>query len=111
MLCNGVLDREHGNQCNNGSRVSVWTLSEEVDICRGRTQCSHSQCRDIMVYVRPDIEAGTIQEGADVPPPPLPPHEADETDEEPDVEDIEVDCQVRSGDFLGVLAGKYFETN
>ena len=47
-----------------------------------------------MVYVRPDIEAGTIQEGADVPPPPLPPHEADETDEEPDVEDIEVDCQV-----------------
>ena len=49
-----------------------------------------------MVYVRPDIEAGTIQEGADVPPPPLPPHEADETDEEPDVEDIEVDCQVTS---------------
>ena len=70
-----------------------------------------SQCRVIMVYVRPDIEAGTIQDQADVPAPPLPLHEADETDEEPDVEDIEVDCQVRSGDFLEVLAGKYFETN
>ena len=49
-----------------------------------------------MVYVRPDIEAGIIQDQADVPPPPLPSYEADETDEEPDVEDIEVNCQVRS---------------
>ena len=47
-----------------------------------------------MVYVRPGIEAGTIQDQADVPPPQLPPDQADETDEEPDVEDIEVDCQV-----------------
>ena len=68
-------------------------------------------CRVIMVYVRPDIEAGTIQDQADVPAPPLPPHEADETDEEPDVEDIEVNCQVRSADCLGVLTGKYCETN
>ena len=50
----------------------------------------------VMVYVRPDIEAGTIQDQADVPPPQPPPDQADETDEEPDVEDIEVDCQVSS---------------
>ena len=50
----------------------------------------------VMVYVRPDIEAGTIEDQADVPPPQPPPDQADETDEEPDVEDIEVDCQVRS---------------
>ena len=49
-----------------------------------------------MVYVRPGIEAGTIEDQADVPPPQLPPDQADETDEEPDVEDIEVNCQVRS---------------
>ena len=61
----------------------------------------------IMVYVRPDIEAGTIQDQADVPAPPLPSHEADETDEEPDVEDIEVDCQVTSDDFLGFLSGNF----
>ena len=97
MLCNGVLERELGNQCTNGSGVTVWTLSQQVDICRGRTQCSDRQWRGVsMVYVRPDIEAGIIQDQADVPPPPLPSYEADETDEEPDVEDIEVNCQVRS---------------
>ena len=52
----------------------------------------------VMVYVRPGIEAGTIQDQADVPPPQLPPDQADETDEEPDVEDIEVDCQVKLTD-------------
>ena len=55
-----------------------------------------------MVYVRPDIEAGTIQDQADVPPPHQPADQADETDEEPDVEDIEVDCQVRSHTRPGV---------
>ena len=47
-----------------------------------------------MVYVRPDILSGTVEDQADVPPPQLSVEQADETDEEPDVEDIEVDCQV-----------------
>ena len=55
-----------------------------------------------MVYVRPDIEAGTIEDQADVPPPQPPPDHEEETDEEPDVEDIEVDCQVRSHTRPGV---------
>ena len=43
-----------------------------------------------MVFIKPDIEAGTVDGNhADVPHPPIDHHE-DETDEEPDVEDIEV---------------------
>ena len=65
-----------------------------------------------MVHIKPDLEAGTAEERAEVPPPPAQyDHYNEDTDEEPDVEDIEVNCQVRSGDFLGVLAGKYFDKN
>ena len=44
-----------------------------------------------MVHIKPDLEAGTAEERAEVPPPPAQyDHYAEDTDEEPDVEDIEV---------------------
>ena len=44
-----------------------------------------------MVFIKPDIEAGTVDGNhADVLHPPVVDHHEDETDEEPDVEDIEV---------------------
>ena len=44
-----------------------------------------------MVFINPDIEAGTVDGNhADVLHPPVVDHHEDETDEEPDVEDIEV---------------------
>ena len=44
-----------------------------------------------MVHIKPDLEAGTAEERAEVPPPPAQyDHYNEDTDEEPDVEDIEV---------------------
>ena len=42
-----------------------------------------------MVFIKPDIEAGTVHDHADVQVP-VQVHHDEETDEEPDVEDIEV---------------------
>merc|ERR1712198_185164 len=44
-----------------------------------------------MVFIKPDIEAGTVHDHADAQVP-VQVHHDEETDEEPDVEDIEVDC-------------------
>ena len=62
-----------------------------------------------MVYVRPDILSGTVEEQADVPPPQQPADLADETDEEPDVEDIEVDCQDNNSNCVNDNIAKVLE--
>ena len=62
-----------------------------------------------MVYVRPDILSGTVEDQADLPPPQPHHDDTDETDEEPDVEDIEVNCQDNNSNCVNDNIAKVLE--
>ena len=63
-----------------------------------------------MVHIRPDLEAGTAEERAEVPPPPAQyDHYNEDTDEEPDVEDIEVNCQDNNSNCVNDNIAKVLE--
>ena len=50
-----------------------------------------------MVFIKPDIEAGTIQDRADLMT--MSQYPEPDTDEEPDVEEIEVSCIFRNEEY------------